>query len=573
MAFTCGFYNAVDHDRVYSSEDFGHMFDGLITDGIYPSIGHCFAVLSGNGVGVRVRSGRAWFNLSWSYNSSDFPIQLTAPDLLLPRIDAIVLEVDRRLSGRDNSLKAITGTPAVNPVKPALQNGDGLYQYPLAYVTVAPNAYEITNSDIENAVGHETPFTAGILESISIEELWAQWKDQFYTWLYKLKVALSEDAAGNLLGMIELLDEHTVKKSELATVSEAQAGTLNNKWMSALRVQNHFDAHVATDAQVTVAADVNRYLKPSHLPKIPASIIMGILGTKFKSITLTSGTSWTPPSDAVGKPVYVTLIGGGGGGAGGSGGTGINTYEGYTGRGGAGGGAGQTVCFMFIPTAAAISYTIGDGGAGGAGGAYVSSMSDNVDVIMEAKGKPGFDGRKTTFAGISAGGGYGGVAGFFFTPNQGATSNKLLGGVAGGTNDFSNPYMSGYIITFQSSTSSAAESNYRLDGDGIEGSLGSSAALSTTKASVGQMTSGMFAGNGCGGGGGGGSYRSAGGNGGNGTTQSTASTAGSNGSYGSGGGGGGGGLYEANTNATNGGNGSKGGNGGNGCIIIQYQGN
>ena len=35
MAFSFGFYNAVNHDRRYDAVQFGQIFDGIISDGVY----------------------------------------------------------------------------------------------------------------------------------------------------------------------------------------------------------------------------------------------------------------------------------------------------------------------------------------------------------------------------------------------------------------------------------------------------------------------------------------------------------------------------------------------------------
>lgn len=226
MAFRCGFFNAVEDDRVYRAEDFGDMFDGLITDGIYATIGNAFAVIAGGGMSVRVRSGRAWFNNTWNVNESDKTLMFEMADLLLPRIDAVVLEVDTRVQTRDNALKIIKGSPAVTPQKPVLYNSDGLYQHPLAYVTIPQNSTSILATNIENVIGIETPFVTGILESISIAELWEQWRAQFLEWFNGIKEVLSGNIALNLQKQID----ECVKIADKATQSDVTNKT-SNKWV------------------------------------------------------------------------------------------------------------------------------------------------------------------------------------------------------------------------------------------------------------------------------------------------------------------------------------------------------
>lgn len=39
MAFTYGFFNSLNGDRKYTAEQLSSIFDGLITDGVFDSIG------------------------------------------------------------------------------------------------------------------------------------------------------------------------------------------------------------------------------------------------------------------------------------------------------------------------------------------------------------------------------------------------------------------------------------------------------------------------------------------------------------------------------------------------------
>lgn len=178
MSFASGFFNSVDHDRLYDATDISRLFDGLIRDGIFASIGDCLVVKQSNKMNVTVGTGRAWFNHTWSYNDALYPVTIPPSEILMDRIDAIVLEINSVESVRANSIKLIKGTPASTPTKPALTNTKEVHQYPLAYVTVGKEVVSIRQADIENCVGTSVcPFVTGILEVISIEQLIPQWKD------------------------------------------------------------------------------------------------------------------------------------------------------------------------------------------------------------------------------------------------------------------------------------------------------------------------------------------------------------------------------------------------------------
>ena len=178
MSFASGFFNSVDHDRLYDATDISRLFDGLIRDGIFASIGDCMVVKQSNQMNVTVGTGRAWFNHTWSYNDALYPVTIPPSEILMDRIDAIVLEINSVEAVRANSIKLIKGTPSSTPTKPALTNTKEVHQYPLAYVKVGKEVTSIRQADIENCVGTSVcPFVTGILEVISIEQLIPQWKD------------------------------------------------------------------------------------------------------------------------------------------------------------------------------------------------------------------------------------------------------------------------------------------------------------------------------------------------------------------------------------------------------------
>lgn len=184
MAFTFGFYNALNHDRRYNAIQVSSIFDGIVRDGVFMSIGgHMNVQATGNGFNIVVESGRAWFNHTWSLLDADYPMVVEPSDVLEDRIDAVVLEVNENVDVRLNSIKIIKGEPAAKPAKPALTNNLDVHQYPLAYITVPANSVTLTQSNVENAVGTSaTPFVTGILETIDIDDLIAQWKSQWNDW-------------------------------------------------------------------------------------------------------------------------------------------------------------------------------------------------------------------------------------------------------------------------------------------------------------------------------------------------------------------------------------------------------
>lgn len=240
---TCGFFNSLG-DRKYDAIQMSEMFDGVITDGIFASIGTAFVVKADSGNIVNVGIGKAWFNHTWTKNDAILPITCEESEVLLDRIDAVVIEVNATNEVRDNFIKVVKGTPSSEPTNPTLSKSSNVYQYPLCYIYRTAGSSEILQTDITNMVGsEETPFITGLMQTISLSELMGQWEDEldqfvadetadfdaefqklkedmqaaavvltewteseqatFIDWFNKMKDQLSTDSAGNLQNQID----------------------------------------------------------------------------------------------------------------------------------------------------------------------------------------------------------------------------------------------------------------------------------------------------------------------------------------------------------------------------------
>ncbi len=181
MSVTFGFYNSKNSDRKYDAIQMSSIFDGIIRDGILQHVGTAMNVTaSGSNMIVNVGIGRAWFNHTWTLNDSVLPLTVTVSELILNRIDAVVLEVDAREEVRANSIKIIKGTPSSNPSRPTMIKTNDRWQYPLAYIQVDAGVTSIRQANITNCIGTSAcPYVTAPLEMMSIDNLIAQWKDQW----------------------------------------------------------------------------------------------------------------------------------------------------------------------------------------------------------------------------------------------------------------------------------------------------------------------------------------------------------------------------------------------------------
>lgn len=182
MSLTSGFYNSIGGDRRYNAQQMSEVFNGIINDGIFASIGTAFAVSADTGNNIKVGIGRAWFNGTWIYNDSIMSMKASDPHISLGRIDAVVLEVNHE--ERNAFIKIITGYPSGQPENPKLTNNEYVHQYPLAYINRPAGSNGITQSNIISMIGTSNcPFVTGILKVLAIDSIVAQWEAQWIQWL------------------------------------------------------------------------------------------------------------------------------------------------------------------------------------------------------------------------------------------------------------------------------------------------------------------------------------------------------------------------------------------------------
>lgn len=179
MSVSSGFFNSLNGDRKYNTAQMSAILDGLIIDGVFASIGTAFAVKAAGGLTVNVGIGKAWFDHTWTVNDSILPMTAPEAEVLLDRIDAVVLEVNGMESVRNNTIKFVKGNPSSAPSRPTLTNEGNVHQYPLCYIYRKYGTAVINQADITPMVGTEsTPFVTGILQTISLDELLGKWQDE-----------------------------------------------------------------------------------------------------------------------------------------------------------------------------------------------------------------------------------------------------------------------------------------------------------------------------------------------------------------------------------------------------------
>ena len=229
MAVTSGFFNSLYGDRKYTAEQFSALFNGLINDGVFSNIGTAFRVTAATDNNITIGIGRAWFNGIWVNNDALLPMTCNDPEVLLDRIDAVVIEINRTEAVRAGRIIFVKGTASGTPVNPTLTHDEGIDQYPLAYIRRKAGVSAVVQADITNCIGTSAcPYVAGILETQNIDSIVAQWESEFDIWFDGLQVELSGDVAANLASQIIELNARFTELAENRTVTvELQDSSLD----------------------------------------------------------------------------------------------------------------------------------------------------------------------------------------------------------------------------------------------------------------------------------------------------------------------------------------------------------
>ena len=149
MAFSYGFFNAKNLDRVYTAEHFTSYLSSMICDGIQDTYGECFSITPTGGFQIRIGSGKAWIQGHYFQNDNGYILDLSQyADSSLPRYVTVGISCDTQESVRSVQIEVLAGTPAVAPFIPSFSNNDTKTTLTLGQVRVNGGSSGITASNI-----------------------------------------------------------------------------------------------------------------------------------------------------------------------------------------------------------------------------------------------------------------------------------------------------------------------------------------------------------------------------------------------------------------------------------------
>ena len=186
MAIKTGFYNSVENDRLYNAEDMSRYFAGLYTKGVLQNYKDKFAVKANGGMQVKVPTGKAFFSDGkYIENTADIILNIDASDVVLGRIDSVVLRSDKNESVRNAMVVLKKGTPSSNPQPPAIEVGEYVEELLICNIRVDKLTENLTQSNIENTVANTDVcgYVTGLIDEVDTSDLYAQYQEaykQFY---------------------------------------------------------------------------------------------------------------------------------------------------------------------------------------------------------------------------------------------------------------------------------------------------------------------------------------------------------------------------------------------------------
>lgn len=185
MAVKYGFFNSVNGDRKYNADDISNYFLKLISNGVFATPADAMQVQTlSDGMKVKVTPGWGFINCKWIENQSDYILTLDAADVVLNRVDRIVLRLDSDSEHRSMGIYIKKGNNASSAIAPSLTRNSTTWELSLARIFIGAGTSVISQSNIRD----ERPntdlcgFVTGLIDQIDTTNLFAQYNTAFYDW-------------------------------------------------------------------------------------------------------------------------------------------------------------------------------------------------------------------------------------------------------------------------------------------------------------------------------------------------------------------------------------------------------
>lgn len=178
MAITYGFFNSSSGDRKYNADQMSQYFKGLISNGVFESVGGALQVIAGTGMTVQVKTGRAIIDCKWIDNDAVLNLDITQAHGALNRWTAVVVKLD--ITNRLMTITTKDGTPASTPTQPSMDNTSTSVEICLAMIYVAAGVTSISQADITDMrPSSKCGWITGLINQVDTSELFIQYQTAY----------------------------------------------------------------------------------------------------------------------------------------------------------------------------------------------------------------------------------------------------------------------------------------------------------------------------------------------------------------------------------------------------------
>lgn len=179
MAEESSFFNSVNGDRRYDMEQFALYFKQFLSSGLYHTDnkpGLLVSLISE--LQTKLEPGSAYLEGFMYRNTADITFTHDVADVTNPRIDRIILRLDRNMNTRNIKAFVKKGTPATSPQPPSLQRDSIVYEISLAQVRIDAGKTTITSIKDER-LNQDAAGLVSSLITIPTEQFQAAWDNWF----------------------------------------------------------------------------------------------------------------------------------------------------------------------------------------------------------------------------------------------------------------------------------------------------------------------------------------------------------------------------------------------------------
>lgn len=187
MAIKSYFFDAIydgdTYDREYTSGDFASYLDKIVGNGVFSNPSTNLQVMASSGMDIVVKAGQAFIDGHKLVLDADMSFTLDNSDVLLDRIDRVVVYLD--MTNRVMGIRVKKGTPDSPAQAPELTRTTTIKEYCLANVRIIAQATAISQTNITDtrADTQICGFVSTLIEQVDTATLYAQYQEayqQFY---------------------------------------------------------------------------------------------------------------------------------------------------------------------------------------------------------------------------------------------------------------------------------------------------------------------------------------------------------------------------------------------------------